>query len=178
MFAAWGYLVYRRRWWVVGLSALSLAGAAGLTSQGGRLDTKTILTSTESGRAADLMTKELPGRPASFSLILSSRSLRVTDPAFRAEVAHVLAPLRADSRVARTRTVYDAAPPDPGYISRDGRRALAVVELTARSSGFASLEFSSLPPGLYPSLRGQLRSELLEIVAAGSIPLNGFYGTK
>ena len=172
MFAAWGRLMYRRRWWVVGLSAVSLAAAAGVMSHGGHLDAETILTGTESARAADLMTKELPGRPASFSLILSSQTLRATDAAFRAEVERVLAPLRADARVARIRTAYDAAVPDLGYISRNGRRALAVVELTELSSGFASLEFSSLPPDLYPSLRGLARSEILEIVAAGSIPLN------
>jgi RND superfamily putative drug exporter len=172
MFAAWGGLAYRWRWWLLGLSALSLAVAVGLLSQGGRLEAETILTRTESGRAADLLTKELPGRPASFSLILTSPRLPATDPAFRAEVERVLAPLRADRRVARIRTAYDADPLDLRYVSRDGNRILAEVELKDRMSGFASLEFSSLPADLYPSLRALVRSEALEIVAAGSIPLN------
>ncbi|HET8577850.1 MAG TPA: MMPL family transporter, partial [Methylomirabilota bacterium] len=172
MLAAWGRLAYRWRWWLLGLSALSLAVALGLLSQGGRLDAETILTRTESGRAADLLTKELPGRPASFNLILSTRRLRATDPAFRAEVDRALAPLRADRRVARLRTPYDTDPLDLRYVSRDGNRILVEVELKDRMSGFASLEFSSLPADLYPSLRGLVRSEALEIVAAGSIPLN------
>ena len=143
MWAAWGRLAHRLRWWLVGLSAVSLAATIGLMTQAGRLDAGTILTTTESGRAADLMAKELPGRPVSFSLILSSAALRATDPAFRAEVERALAPLRADSRVARIRTAYDTDPPDSLSISRDGRRTLAVVELKERSSGFASLVFSS-----------------------------------
>ncbi|HET7874044.1 MAG TPA: MMPL family transporter [Methylomirabilota bacterium] len=172
MFEAWGRLVYRLRWWLVGLSALSLAGAAALMSQGGRLEAETVLSGTESGRAIDLMVKELPPRPALFVLILSSRSMRIQDPAFRAEVERALAPLRADRRVARVRTAWDAGAPDPRYVSRDGHRTLAVVELTERASSFASLEFSSLPPDLYPSLRGKVRSDALDIVAAGGIPLN------
>ncbi len=172
MWAAWGRMAHRLRWWLVGLSAVSLAATLGLMTQAGRLDAGTILTTTESGRAADLMAKELPGRPVSFSLILSSASLRATDSAFRAEVERALAPLRADSRVARIRTAYDTDPPDSLSISRDGRRTLAVVELREHSSGFASLVFSSLPADLYPSLRGQVRSDALEVVAAGSIPLN------
>ncbi|MGH7303423.1 MAG: MMPL family transporter, partial [Candidatus Rokuibacteriota bacterium] len=56
--------------------------------------------------------------------------------------------------------------------SRDGRRVMAVVELRGRATGFASLESSGLPPGLYADLRGKVRSEALEVVAAGNIPLN------
>ena len=172
MFATWGRFVYRVRWWVMGLSALSLAASLGLMSEGGKLEAATTLTTTESGRAADLIAKELPVRPASFNLILSSKTLRATDPAFRSEVERALAPLREDSRVARVRTAYDAGPPDPHYVSRDGHRTLTIVELKERSSGLASLEFSSLPADLYPSLRGKVRSDTLDVVAEGGIPLH------
>ena len=36
-------------------------------------------TTTESGRAASLMARQLPGQPVSFELILSSAALRATD---------------------------------------------------------------------------------------------------
>ncbi len=49
---------------------------------------------------------------------------------------------------------------------------LAVVELGGRTTGFASLEFSGLPPGLYPALRGLVQSPTLEVLAGGNIALN------
>jgi RND superfamily putative drug exporter len=172
MFATWGRFVYRVRWWVMGLSALSLAASLALMSEGGTLDSATTLATTESGRTADLMAKELPARPVSFNLILSSKTLRATDPTFRSAVERALAPLRGDGRVARVRTAYDVGPPDPRYLSRDGHRTLAVVELKERSSGLSSLEFSSLPADLYPSLRAKVRSDTLDVVAEGGIPLH------
>src|SRR5438132_1306028 len=118
----------------------------------------TVLTTTESGRAAAMIARELPGQPVSFDLIFSSRTLRATDAGFRAEVERALAPLRADARVARIRTAYDTEPPDPAHLSRDGRRTRAVVELKQRASGPTSLEFSSIPPEVYASLRRLVRS--------------------
>jgi len=78
-----------------------MAPAAGVVARGGTLEAGTILTTTESGRAAALISRELPGQPVSFDLILSSPALSATDRAFRSEVNRALAPLRADARVAR-----------------------------------------------------------------------------
>ena len=168
----WGRRVYRLRWWLLALSALSLAPALVVVAKGARLEARTTLATTESGRAVDLMGRQLPDQPVSFDLILSSGSLRATDPAFRAEVRRALTPLRRDPRVARIRTAYDVEPPDPAYLSRDGLRTRAVVELTHRGSAVESLEFSSLPPGLYSSLRALVAPSALEVVAAGSLALN------
>jgi RND superfamily putative drug exporter len=168
----WGRQAHRLRWWLFGLSLLSLAPAVIVLAQGARLEAGTVLATTQSGRAADLMARQLPGQPVSFDLILSSSTLRATDSAFREEMARALAPLKADARVARIRTAYDVEPPDPAYFSRDSRRARAVVELKARSSGQASLEFSSVPPEVYAALRAQVRSGTLDVVAAGMVPLN------
>src|SRR5437867_12495896 len=118
----WGRLVHRFRWWLVGLSVLSLAPAAVVLARGAALEAGTVLTTTESGRAAALISRELPGQPVSFDLILGSRTHRVTDPAFRAAVERALAPLEKDPRVARIRTPYDGGPADAALISRDGRR--------------------------------------------------------
>jgi len=169
---SWGRRVYRLRWWVFGFSVLSLVPAIAVLSQGARLEAGTMLATTESGRAADLMARQLPGQPVSFDLIFSSPALRATDRAFRDEMARALQPLKADAAVARIRTAYDAEPPDPAHLSRDGRRARAVVELKARSTGQASLEFSSVPPSVYASLRALVRSDALDVVAAGMVPLN------
>ncbi len=169
----WGRLVHRRRWWLVALSALSLAPAAGVLARGAALEaTGTMLATTDSGRAAALVSSELPGQPVSFDLIFGNQTLRATEPAFRDEVGKALAPLRADARIGRVRTPYDSEPPDPLMISRDGHRARVAVELKERASGPTSLEFSSIPPEVYASLRRLVRSGSLEVVAAGGLPLN------
>src|SRR5574342_1218794 len=98
---AWGRRVYRLRWWLLALSAISLAPALVVVSKGARFEAGTTLATTESGRAVALMGHQLPDQPVSFELILSSATLRATDPAFLAEVRRALAPLRADPRIAR-----------------------------------------------------------------------------
>jgi RND superfamily putative drug exporter len=168
----WGRWVYRRRWWLFALSIVSLAPAFVVVAQGARMAPAPTLATTESGRAAGLMARQLPDRPISFDLILSSPTLRATDPAFKAEIRRALQRLRDDPRVARIRTAYDFDPPDPAFLSRDGHRTRAVVELTHRGSAVESLEFSSLPPGLYTSLRGVVAPSGLEVVAAGSLALH------
>jgi RND superfamily putative drug exporter len=167
--ARWGRLVYRRRRTVLALSALSLLAAILVIQMRGALDPPDVPADTESGRALQLIGRELPARPPSFTLVFSHPTLAARDPAFRGEVERALAPLARDPRVARVRTAYAGL---PGGVSRDGRRALAVVDLHGRAAGFASLEFSGLPPDLYPALRALVRSDTLEILAAGPIALN------
>src|SRR5213593_840136 len=175
LLARWGRLVHRARWPVLGLSALSLCASLWVIHVGGRLDPPDIPADTESGRARRLLEKELRGQPASFSLIFSSETRQVLDPAFREEVERALAPLRRDPRVARLRTAYDPPGPVPAavpLVSRDGRRTLVMVELRGTASGFASFEFSGLPPDLYPALRGLVHSETLDVVSVGNVALN------
>ena len=168
----WGRWVHRLRWWLFALSLVSLAPAFVVVAHGARAASAPILASTESGRAAKLMARELSDRPLSFDLILSHPTLRATDPTFKTEVRRALQALRDDPRVTRIRTAYDQDPPDQTLISRDGHRTRAVVELKHRSSAIESLEFSSLPPGFYPSLRAKVAPSALEVVAAGPLVLH------
>ncbi len=177
MLAGWGRFVHRFRFAVIALSLASVIPSLWLIAHGGRLATTDVPTTTESGRALDLIGRELPGRPPSFSFIFSSATLPAKDPAFRREVERAIAPLRSDERVARVVTaydppVYDASVPAAEMISRDGRRALAVVELKGEAAAFSSLEFSVLPPDVYPSLRAKVKTETLEMLPVGNIPLN------
>jgi RND superfamily putative drug exporter len=152
------------------LSAVSIIPAIWMIQTGGNLDPPDVRTEMESGRGLELVGRELPGQPPSFTLIFSSATLSATAPAFRAEVERALAPLARDSRVARIRTAYDGL---PGGVARDGRRVLAVVELRGRATaGFASLGFSGLAPDVYPALRALVKSSTLEVLDAGTIPLN------
>jgi len=168
----WGRLVYRLRWWLFALSFLSLAPVTAVLARGARLEAVTVLSTTQSGRAANLMARELSGQPVSFDLIFSSASRKATDPAFRDEMTRALAPLRADPRVASVRTADDSRLADPPYFSRDMRSTRAVVELKTRASGIASLEFASIPPEVYAEIRALVRSPALEVTAAGVVPLN------
>jgi uncharacterized membrane protein YdfJ with MMPL/SSD domain len=84
---------------------------------------------------------------------------------------------RSSARWRRSGAIRAYDPPGPvpspvPLVSRDGRRALANVELRGAAAGFASLEFSGLPPDLYPSLRGLVRAETLEVVSVGNVALN------
>jgi RND superfamily putative drug exporter len=167
--ARWGRIVHRHRWLVLVASALSIAVAVPVVLQRPTLDPPGIPAETESGRALRLIGQDLAARPPAFTLIFSSPTLAARDPAFRREVERAVAPLTRDSRVARVRTAYDGL---PNGISRDGRRALAVVELHGRASGVASLEFSGISPEIYPALRAMVRSGTLEVLAAGPIALN------
>jgi putative drug exporter of the RND superfamily len=127
---------------------------------------------TEAVRAVELMDRELPGRPPTIGFVFSHPTLDATDPAFRTAVERALAPLKTDKRVARIRTAWDAQPPDPTRLSRDGRRTWATVELTGKAPAFASMIFGGLPPGLYTGIRSQVRSDTLEVLATGAAAMN------
>jgi putative drug exporter of the RND superfamily len=169
---AWGHLVQRHRWAVLTACLVLLAASGGVILGGGRLENPQIPETLESGRAVALMDRELPRRPPSFGLVFSSPTLRATDPRFRAEVERALAPLRRDPRVTVIRTAYASSPPAADLLSRDGHRTLAVVELKGQASAFASLEFAPEGSDAYASLRRQLRSDELEVLATGPLALN------
>src|SRR5258706_8035121 len=151
MLAGWGRLVHRFRLAIIVLSLLSPVRSLWLVVRGGRLATTDIPTTTESGRALDLIGRELPGRPPSFSFIFSSPTRSAQDPAFRREVERAVAPLRSDARAARVLTaydppVYDASVPASQLASRDGRRVLAVAVLNCDSAAVLSVQLPGAPP--------------------------------
>ena len=173
MFDAWGRFVFRNRLAVLLLSLLTLLPAAWFILRGGEFDNNPIPHSTEAGRAARLIERELPKKPPAFHLIFSHPTLRAGDPAFRAEVERALAPLRSDPRVARVKTPYDPLTPiDVPQISRDGQRVMVTVELKGGPSEFASLSLGQSESGAYKELRPLVRSETLEVVPAGPMALN------
>jgi putative drug exporter of the RND superfamily len=168
----WGRFVYRHRWPVIVTSMIPVLGSIGLVARGGGLEAPTIPGTIESGAAVELMERQLPGRPVSFSLIFSSPTLSVTEPRFRASVERAVAPLRRDPSVAAIHTAYDGGRVASDVISRDGHRTLVVVELRARSAAFASLEFAPSGADVYSRLRPLVRSDSLEVLPAGPLALN------
>ncbi len=162
MFDAWGRSVYRRRWPVLlGSLALVAASVAAIVLLSTELKTDDNGDRrAESWRARDLIARELPSQRggSSFQLLFTARDpgLRATDPAFAAAVEAALAPLRDDARVAAVTT-------SPNFVSRDGRRAFAVVALRDDPDEAAKA---------YEEIRGKVASERLDIAATGGIPLN------
>ena len=60
MLEGWGRFVHRRRWAVLGASLAMLALSGVLLAQGGDLGNPDTIPSTESGRASQLLSTELP----------------------------------------------------------------------------------------------------------------------
>ncbi|MBI2528140.1 MAG: MMPL family transporter [Candidatus Rokubacteria bacterium] len=170
MFAAWGLLVHRYRWPILVLAALSLLPSAWLATRAGRFDNNPLPRGTESRRALDLITLELPRRPASFGLILSSGSLAAGAPAFREAVERAIAPLRSDPRVVRLRTPWEGEIPAARSVSRDGRRVLVTVEL--RGGPGASVAVGAGESGEYADLRARVHSDALVVLPVGGLALD------
>src|SRR5687767_3599001 len=169
MLTRWGRFVHRARWWVVVLALAPLTPWLWLTPAS-HLDESVVPPGMESVRAVQLLDDELSPKPPSFGLVLSHPTLRTSEPAFREAAERALAPLRGDARVKRVRTTWDAG--DPRWVSTDGRRAIAMVELHGRAPAFASMVVPSAPPEIYESLRAQVRSDVVEILPFGPVALN------
>ena len=170
--ATWAHFVSRRPKLILAACVVLLIASGIVILLGGSLENPQIPETLESGRAMALMERELPGQPPTFSLIFSSATMRATDPKFRAEVERALAPLKRDKSVVALRTAYNAGFQSAEYISRDGHRTLVVVELEGRSPAFASMEFAPVGTEAYTRLRPLARSELLDVVPAGTLALN------
>src|SRR5438552_13223308 len=113
MLAAWGRFVVRHRWWVFGVSGLLLVASVFVAAQGGKLESGGLITTSESGRASQLIERELPRSGGStFTLIFSGPTLDAKSPEFRAAVEAALQPLPADPRAGTTATPYDGTSPD------------------------------------------------------------------
>ncbi len=120
--------VIRFRWWVIGgwvvVFLISAAFAPRVTSQlkhgFGDLD-------TESRAALRLMTEELGFTESSVTLVFSSDSLDVDDPAYVEQMERAFAPLRQRPEVARIITFYSVL--SDTFVSEDRRTTYAFVEL-------------------------------------------------
>lgn len=128
--------VIRFRWWVIGgwaaVFLVSIPFAPQVTSQlkhgFGDLD-------TESRAALRLMSEELGFTESSVTLVFSSDSLVVDDPAYVEQMERAVAPLRQIPEVVRIVAFYTLAPysdtgvPGDTFVSEDRRTTYAFVEL-------------------------------------------------
>ncbi|MSQ37843.1 MAG: MMPL family transporter [Chloroflexi bacterium] len=164
MFSAWGYFVYRRRWIVLFVSTIFLAGSLAVLAQGARLTPGGPVKASESGRAFTLLQDELPrAGGSSMSLIFQSDTLPATDAKFREALEAAVADLRTDPRVESVRTPYDTTPPVASLISNDGRKAIAIV--TTNDDLATAVKY-------YPSLRAKVAPSTLAVTATGFLAIN------
>ncbi|WP_456949530.1 MMPL family transporter [Geodermatophilus sp. SYSU D00698] len=157
MFEALGRVVYRRRRWVLALSAVAVVvagvwgtGVFGRLTGGGFED-----PGSESARAAGLAVRELGRDDSDVVVLYRSDDLTVDDPAFRDAVATSLTGL-PDGVVERATTWFDtgAAP----LVSEDRRSTYAVLQLAgdadARTAAVDVVEDRLSAPGLETSIGG------------------------
>src|SRR3981081_1598374 len=99
MFASWGRLVYRFRWFTLVVSLLFLAGSTiVLTTLKQPPPSSSSALATQSAHANDLISQQTPQSAPTIDLIFSSASLQAIDPAFQSAMQSALAPLQRDSR--------------------------------------------------------------------------------
>jgi RND superfamily putative drug exporter len=161
MFATWGRFVNRFRWLTL-LASLVLVVATTLAVGALTMKLSTAYDNNqelEAWRAANLIEEELPAQESgSFVLIFTARdaNLHATDPAFLQAAEAVLGPLRANEHVGRIDT-------NPAFVSRDGRRAFAIVRM--KGSPEEAQE-------TYAALRPSIASPTLDIVATGTLAVS------
>ena len=173
MFAFWGRFVYRRRWFVLTGSAILLALSIGGILGGGQLaNNGNFGAQLPAGQANKLIQRELRPNSATtnssdMTLLFSSKSLVVSDDAFKSALEAAVAPLRSDSRVTAVYTPYNV--PDPsGMSSRDHH--IAQVEVTMR-------DYSPVAAKYYRQLLAEIHPGPLTMVATGQVPLNDAFNT-
>jgi RND superfamily putative drug exporter len=143
--------------WASG-GVLLLAGLVLLN--GGNLTSGTT-AGIESAVVQEIVSRELayPG-DSSFLVLFHSKELDWRDPRYPQALADALAPLRADKRI-RSVVAPDDAPQllAQRLVSADRRHALAIVTLS--ETDYARAE------ALYPELRAEVRSDVLEMGFTG-----------
>ena len=171
MFARWGRFVYRFRWATLVASALLLGLSIVALLTGGTLaDNSGFGSDLPAGKAAKLIADEIHPQGvtakagSSVTLIFSSTSLTVDDPAFQQAVRDAIAPLSSDVRVTSVTTPYSApAGARAALISKDTHKALVVVDLKddpVTAQGYINQVVAEVHPGS------------LSMVATGQVPIN------
>ena len=170
MFDRWGRFVYRRRWAVLGVSAvllgLSVAGILGgapLAGNGG------FGANLASGQTAKLITAEIQPEQAptgsTMELIVASTTLTATDPAYQSAVEQSIGALLTDPRVARVDTPYNVVPASAqsSYISKDSHEALVIVHFK---------DTSVIAQKYEPQVAAEIRPSAVKVYVTGQVPIN------
>ncbi len=163
MFYALGLFAYRRRYLVIAVWALVLLASLPFLPrlesvlQGGGFTNG----ASESDRALALMQSDLHYYPSAVDIIFSDPRLRVTDPAFRADMTAALTRLRGLPSLARIDT-YDGAHGDAKMVAPNRHATYAVLNFTS------SMEQTQ---ALLPQLYARLHTQRLHTIVTGDPPV-------
>ena len=132
MLARFGGILYRTRWVVLCVALLVTAAAAiyGFGVFGALQGTTIVDPTSESAHAEALLASQLSKGSTDIVVLLSSKTLRATDPAFEQAATSLVQKLEALPEVASVTSYYSSQ--NPGLLSRDGRETLVLVELSTQ----------------------------------------------
>lgn len=164
MLSKLGAAFYRARWLVLVISLLIVVGMAwygtglfpSLTS-GGFTD-----PASESTKADNLLNSKLGGSSPDMILLMSSGTLKATDPAFVDAAQQVLITLQARPEVKSVSSYYSTH--SAQLLSRNGHETFAVVQLAASDESVKEKDFKTLSP--------LIASPILHIQTGGNVAVN------
>ncbi len=170
MFEIWGRAVYRRRVLALVIGLIALAGAAvwgagvfgSLQSSGGFTP-----PNSESQQASNLAARALGRNDADVVVLYRSRTMTVSDPAYRAAVTRTLAALPR-GRVTAASTYWSAG--SAGFVSANRHETYAVLQLAGSSDGARTAS--------YDAIKGDLAAPGLQTLVGGNIPTGESINTQ
>jgi trehalose monomycolate/heme transporter len=162
MFEIWGRAVYRRRVLALALALIALAAAAAWgTGVFGSLQSSGGFTppNSESQRASNLAASAFGRNDADVVVLYRSRTMTVSDPAYRAAVTRSLAAL-PHGRVAAAQTYWSTG--SAGFVSANRHETYAVLQLAGSSDDARTTS--------YDAIKGDLTAPGLQTLAGGNVP--------
>ena len=159
-----GAAYYRARWIILIASLLIVAGMAlygfGLFNSlksGGFSD-----PSSESTRAQALLNSKLGGASPDVIVLMSSDTLKATDPAFANAAQAMLATLQARREVKSVSSYYSTR--SAQLVSRNGHETFAVVQLTAQDESQKEQDYKTIQP--------LIASPTLHVMTGGNVAVS------
>ncbi|HKD39870.1 MAG TPA: MMPL family transporter [Myxococcaceae bacterium] len=159
MFAALARLMYRRRWWVLAISAVVASGVAAALARGGALTTGAI-EGTEADHTQRLV-EGLAGLSGDsvVAVVFSAPGWSAGDERFVDALRSTVERMRQDPDVQAVTSPLDGPPLlAMRFISEDGRRALVLVRLKGDLRAAARS---------FPKLREEIRAGPLQAAITG-----------
>lgn len=158
-------IVYRRKWWVVGVWAVILAALLfAMVYAQGAYSTTFSIPGSEAQKAADLLAERFPAQAGSDSQLVFESKAPFSDPGVQQQVAAVVAQARALPEVTDVISPLD----NPAQVSKDGHIAFAVVQYGVQASAlqrssaeaFVALADNGTSAGLTVQPGGPVASQL------------------